>query len=103
MDTFERFIERPLKGRIRKPRANGLTMIMDNGMGVTRLKDFLNIGSEWIDIAKLGYGTSRLCPEEIIREKIEAYRAHNIYVMAIWPSRRISASTPSRCPTAPSP
>jgi len=82
MNTFERFVERPLQGRTRKPRVNGLTMIMDNGMGVGQLKDFLKIASEWIDIAKLGYGTSRLCPEEVVREKIEAYRAHNIYVMA---------------------
>jgi len=57
-------------------------MIMDNGLGVSQLIDFLKTSSEWIDIAKLGYGTSRLCPEEVVREKIEAYRAHNIYVMA---------------------
>ncbi len=82
MDTFERFVDRPLQGRIRKPRVNGLTMIMDNGLGVDQLKDFLEVASEWIDIAKLGYGTSRLCPEDVVRAKIEAYRAQNIYVMA---------------------
>ena len=81
MNTFSNIIDRPLKGRIGKPRGNGLTMIMDNGIGVAALEDFLQISSEWIDIAKLGYGTSRLCPEEIVREKIEIYRAHNIYVM----------------------
>jgi len=81
MNTFGNIIDRPLKGRIGKPRGNGLTMIMDNGIGVASLKDFLQIACEWIDIAKLGYGTSRLCPEEIVREKIEIYRAHNIYVM----------------------
>jgi phosphosulfolactate synthase len=57
-------------------------MLMDNGLGIDQLQDFLNICSEWIDIAKLGYGTSRLCPEEVIRKKIEVYRSHNIYVMA---------------------
>ncbi|MFC1629383.1 phosphosulfolactate synthase [Gemmatimonadota bacterium] len=81
MNTFDNIVSRPLGGRTIKPRVNGLTMIMDNGIGIAQLKDFLQISSEWIDIAKLGYGTSRLCPEEVVRAKIEAYRAHNIYVM----------------------
>lgn len=81
MNTFESLIDRPLQDRTRKPRVTGLTMIIDKGMGVSHLEDYLKVAHEWIDVAKLGFGTSRLCPEEVIKMKTAIYRAHNIYVM----------------------
>jgi phosphosulfolactate synthase len=81
MNTFENLVERPLKDRTLKPRITGLTMIIDKGLGVIHTKDLLEISHEWIDVAKFGFGTSRLCPENVVRLKAEVYRAHNVYVM----------------------
>ena len=41
-----------------KPRNNGLTMMMDKGLSVRQVEDFLSSNSEFADIIKLGFGTS---------------------------------------------
>lgn len=81
MNTFEAFIELPLQNRTMKPRETGLTMMIDKGLGVAHVQSLVEIAHQWIDIAKLGFGTSRLCPEDIIRRKTEVYREYDIYVM----------------------
>lgn len=81
MNTFEAFIELPLQNRTMKPRETGLTMMIDKGLGVAHVQSLVEIAHQWIDIAKLGFGTSRLCPEDVIRRKTEVYREQDIYVM----------------------
>lgn len=81
MNTFEASVECPLSGRTKKPRKTGLTMMIDKGLGVSHTEALVEIAHQWIDVAKLGFGTSRLCPEEVIKRKTSAYRDHDIYVM----------------------
>lgn len=81
MNAFEAILERPLPDRTTKPRKTGLTMMIDKGLGVTQAESLAEIASQWIDIAKLGFGTSSLCPQEVIRRKTAAYREHDIFVM----------------------
>lgn len=81
MNTFEKLVEIPLGGRTRKPRETGLTMMIDKGLGTAQVESLVEIAHQWIDVAKLGFGTSRLCPEEVVRRKIEAYRSRDIHVM----------------------
>jgi len=81
MNTFEASVERPLSDRTNKPRETGLTMLIDKGLGVSHVQDLVEIAHQWIDVAKLGFGTSRLCPEEVIKRKTSAYRDHDIHVM----------------------
>lgn len=71
----------PLKNlpqRTEKPRNYGLTMVMDKGMGILAVKDFLSVAAPYVDIVKLGFGTSFVT--EHLREKIDLYRAHDIPV-----------------------
>jgi len=64
--------------RIPKPRANGITMIMDKGLSIEEAKNFLSIAHPHIDILKLGFGTAYVTPN--LDEKIEIYQSYNIPV-----------------------
>lgn len=60
------------------PRQFGLTMVMDKGLSLEETKNFVSVGKPYIDIVKLGFGTSMVTPN--LREKIEIYRSNGIAV-----------------------
>jgi phosphosulfolactate synthase len=62
--------------RFSKPRSAGITMVMDKGLSMEEVKNFLSIGHPHVDVVKLGFGTSFVTPN--LREKIEIYRSYNI-------------------------
>ncbi len=61
-----------------KPRASGITMIMDKGLSVDEAKNFLSACSPHVDIIKLGFGTSFVTPN--LEEKLEVYRSYDVPV-----------------------
>jgi len=67
-----------LPERSKKPRQFGFTMVMDKGLSVREVEDFLSICGEYVDIVKLGWGTSFVTPN--LKEKIQAYKNHDIPV-----------------------
>jgi 2-phosphosulfolactate phosphatase len=73
------FIE--LAERVRKPRHSGLTMVMDKGMGTRHAADLIETAASHIDIIKLGWGTSGVFDESVLREKIRLYRDAGIEVL----------------------
>lgn len=64
--------------RIQKKRSSGLTSILDKGAGKEYLLDCLANCSEYIDIAKLGWGTVLI--EADSKRKIEIYKRSSIDV-----------------------
>ena len=58
--------------RSEKPRQKGITHLMDKGLGLGELKDLLELAACYIDIAKLGWGTSLVTP--VLKEKIRLYQ-----------------------------
>src|SRR6476620_6019536 len=64
--------------RIRKPRANGITMVMDKGLSIAEAKNFLSVSRPHVDIVKLGFGTSFVTPN--LKEKLEVYSSYDIPV-----------------------
>jgi phosphosulfolactate synthase len=64
--------------RTTKPRNFGLTMVMDKGMGLDGVRDFLSVAAPFVDIVKLGFGTAFVTNQ--LRQKIDIYREHNIPV-----------------------
>ncbi|MDE3234865.1 MAG: phosphosulfolactate synthase [Bacteroidota bacterium] len=62
--------------RIQKPRTHGITMVMDKGLSIQEVHNFLNIAGPHVDIVKLGFGTSFVTPN--LREKIEVYQSYGI-------------------------
>ena len=67
-----------LPERSTKPRNAGLTMVMDKGLSIPEVENFMSVSHPHVDIVKLGFGTSFVTPK--LREKIEVYRSFNIPV-----------------------
>lgn len=67
-----------LPDRSKKPRNSGLTMVMDKGLSLREVENFLENGEAYTDIIKLGFGTSYFTPK--IQEKIKLYQSVNIPV-----------------------
>jgi phosphosulfolactate synthase len=62
-----------LPERTLKPRSSGLTMVMDKGLSLREVEDFLSVSADYTDIVKLGFGTSILTPK--LNEKIDLYKS----------------------------
>jgi phosphosulfolactate synthase len=57
--------------RTAQPRQHGLTMVMDKGLSIAEVHNFLSVGAPHTDIVKLGFGTSAVTPN--LKEKIKVY------------------------------
>lgn len=64
--------------RTPKPRLSGITMVMDKGLSVQEVKNFMSVAQPHVDMVKLGFGTSMVTPG--LREKIELYQSFDIPV-----------------------
>src|SRR4249920_281553 len=62
--------------RNKKPRAHGITMVMDKGLSVEEAKNFMNATHPHVDVVKLGFGTSYVTPN--LKEKLEVYRSFDM-------------------------
>lgn len=71
-------ILKKLPNRSKKPRNNGLTMIMDKGLGLKQAEYLIEVNHEYTDIVKLGFGTSIITPKVI--DKIKMYQENNMMV-----------------------
>ncbi|MCB9261233.1 MAG: phosphosulfolactate synthase [Flavobacteriales bacterium] len=67
-----------LPKRTEKPRESGMTMVMDKGMSLREVEDFLSVSSNYVDLVKLGFGTSMVTPN--LDQKIKLYKEANIPV-----------------------
>ena len=58
--------------RTAKPREKGLTMVMDKGLSLRQVEDFIEVAGTHTDIVKLGWSTSYVTPN--LKEKLKIYR-----------------------------
>lgn len=65
-----------LPARTRKPRESGLTMVIDSGLGLNTVRDYLDNCGEFVDYVKLGWGTAIVSAK--LEEKIKLYRQYSI-------------------------
>ncbi|WP_295601063.1 phosphosulfolactate synthase [uncultured Methanobrevibacter sp.] len=66
------------KKREEKPRKNGITMVLDKGLGLETAKSLMEISGEYVDYLKFGWGTTIVHEQEIIRKKVKMYQSHDI-------------------------
>ena len=59
----------PLGNRRGKPRQTGLTMVIDKGLGLSETKDLLETAAGYIDLLKLGFGTSAFTTKKFCGKK----------------------------------
>ena len=64
--------------RTKKPRDNGLTMMMDKGLSINDTKNFIDMCGDYTDIVKLGFGTSAVSKH--IKKKIKLYQNAGLMV-----------------------
>ncbi|MBK7887124.1 MAG: phosphosulfolactate synthase [Bacteroidetes bacterium] len=64
--------------RAEKPRKSGLTMVMDKGLSIRECEDMIDASGEYIDIVKLGFGSSLITP--LLDRKLAFFREVGIPV-----------------------
>lgn len=69
-----------LPARSMKPRQDGLTMILDKGIGVNAFSEYLVLAGAYIDIVKFGWGTSRILPKDVVHKKIVLANDYHVKV-----------------------
>jgi phosphosulfolactate synthase len=62
--------------RTAQPRKDGVTMVMDKGLSIPEVHNFMDISGPHVDIVKLGFGTSFVTPN--LKEKIKVYQSYNV-------------------------
>jgi phosphosulfolactate synthase len=70
------FILPDLPERTKKPRKNGLTMVMDKGLSLRQSLDLVSMCADYTDIVKLGFGTSLLTKD--LAKKLQLYKDADI-------------------------
>ncbi len=68
-----------LPPRVTKPRNVGLTHVMDKGLGLADIRSMVEMSGGFIDIVKLGWGTSYVTGK--LREKLDLYSSLGIPVV----------------------
>jgi phosphosulfolactate synthase len=67
-----------LPKRTDKPRENGITLILDKGYSIRQAEDFCEAASDYVDIVKLGWGTSYVTQQ--LDKKLAVYEKYQIPV-----------------------
>ena len=70
-------VEYPIE-RSKKPRATGITMMMDWGLTQHRAEDAMTLLAPYIDLVKIVVGTARLYPRDYLSTKLNTYKANNV-------------------------
>lgn len=75
---MKNFKLKQIPDRTTKPRDNGITMVMDKGLGLHEIENFLSVCDNSVDIVKLGFGTAYVTQN--LHQKIKLYKEANIKV-----------------------
>ena len=78
--SFEGVFEMPVPGRSVKPRTDGVTMVIDKGLGINAAKDLIESAGELIDFIKLTFGTSAFLDLDYLAKKTEMIKDADVYV-----------------------
>lgn len=72
------YVLKNLPVRTEKPRTTGFTMVMDKGLSIREVENFVDANSDFVDIVKLGWATSYLTKN--LAQKIQIYKDAGIPV-----------------------
>jgi phosphosulfolactate synthase len=62
-----------------KPRARGLTHVIDRGLSVAEVDSLMEVAGDCVDVVKLGWGTALVSAN--LRQKLERYAAREVPVV----------------------
>ncbi len=72
------YIINNLPQRTPKPRNSGITMMMDKGLSLRQVEDYIEVAGAYTDIVKLGWATSYVTPN--LDKKLQLYKDAGIPV-----------------------
>ena len=78
--AWDAAVEIPEKNRVLKPRTNGVTMVIDKGLGIRATKDLLELAADYIDFIKIAFGSAAVYPTNLLQEKIELVKSYGIQI-----------------------
>ncbi len=78
--AWQSVVTLPETRRLAKPRTNGITMVIDKGLGLRETRDLLEMAAAHIDFLKIAFGSSALYPSELMKQKIALAKEYNIAV-----------------------
>jgi len=67
-----------LPDRVQKPRDSGITMVMDKGLSLREVENFIEVAGIYTDMVKLGWATSYVTPN--LDQKLKLYKDAGIPV-----------------------
>jgi phosphosulfolactate synthase len=73
-------LDDPIAGRTDKPRSAGITFLSIKGLGLAAVRDLIEVAGDYIDRAKLAFGTTLMLDERFLKEKIRLFREADIEV-----------------------
>jgi phosphosulfolactate synthase len=76
--AWDPIVKSLIDDRTSKPRAAGVTMFIDTGVGLTQLRDTLELAGHSIDHWKLGFGTSVFLTRRVLQEKLAVLAGHGV-------------------------
>lgn len=80
VSAWDAVLSLPETRRCAKPRTEGITMVIDKGLGIGETKDLLEMASEHIDFLKIAFGSSALYPTRIMRQKIFLAKSYGVEI-----------------------
>lgn len=79
--AFDGVFEMPVPDRTVKPRENGVTMLIDKGLGLVVTEDLLEMAADYVDMVKFTFGTSAFVDMEIVQRKVELLDSYDVWTM----------------------
>jgi phosphosulfolactate synthase len=76
--AWQSIIHSTREQRTQKPRATGITMVLDSGLGLRATQDYIEFYGEHIDHWKLGFGTSVFVNRDKLQQKLALLQAFDI-------------------------
>jgi phosphosulfolactate synthase len=77
-NTWHPLLIDPTGERINKSEEFGLTMLIDKGIGIALFEELLQLGGQYVDYVKLGFGTTVLYPPELLQKKLLLAKKANV-------------------------
>ena len=93
--AFDGVFVMPVPDRTMKPRENGVTMLIDKGLGIVQTEDLLEMAGDYIDVVKMTFGTSAFMDIDVVQEKVELLKSYDVWTcpggtfmeVALWQRR----------------
>lgn len=76
--AWDTIITSVIGDRTEKPRATGVTMVIDTGMGLAMLKDMLELAGRCVDHWKLSFGTTVFVTKDALQNKLALLAEHGV-------------------------